>query len=83
MVGVFIGFCLAFSELSDPVQAFHWLSVFVVVSIAGVTAFESLFFSKQAGRPFQFVLSFFFGVLPEVLPTLGGSNPSSGWFQSR
>ena len=47
-VGVFAGFWLAFSELSDPERAFHWLAVCVVVSIAGMTGIESLFFGKQA-----------------------------------
>jgi len=48
LVGVFVGFWLAFSEVSDPERAFHWLSVCVVVSIAGITGIESLFFGKQA-----------------------------------
>lgn len=50
MTGVFIGFWLAFSNLSNPIQAFHWLSVCIVVSIAGVTAVESLLFGKQAAK---------------------------------
>ncbi len=45
--GVFIGFCLAFRQPSDPQRAFHWLSVCVVASIAGMTGIESLFFGKQ------------------------------------
>ena len=48
LVGVLAGFWLAFSELSDPVRAFRWLSVCVVVAIAGMTGIESLFFGKQA-----------------------------------
>ena len=50
MAGVFIGFWLAYSDLSNPTQAFHYLAVFVVVSIAGVTAVESLMFSKQGAE---------------------------------
>jgi hypothetical protein len=47
-IGVFAGFWAAFSKLSDPKLAFHWLSVCVVVSIAGMAGIESLLFGKRA-----------------------------------
>ena len=47
-VGVFAGFWMAFSKFSDPKLAFHWLSVWVVVSIAGMAGIESLLFGKRA-----------------------------------
>ncbi len=46
--GAFVGFWLAFKNRSDPTLAFHYLSVWVVASIAGIAAIESLFFPKQA-----------------------------------
>ena len=46
--GVFAGFWLAFKNVSDPTLAFHYLAVWVVASIAGVAAAESLCFPKQA-----------------------------------
>ena len=46
--GTFTGFWLAFKNASDPKLAFHYLSVWIVVSIAGIAAAESLFFPKQA-----------------------------------
>ena len=47
-IGVFVGFWAACSKLSDPKLAFHWLSVWVVVSIAGIAGIESLLFGKRA-----------------------------------
>ena len=46
--GAFAGFWLAFKNASDPTLAFHYLAVWVVASIAGMAAIESLFFPKQA-----------------------------------
>ena len=46
--GVFTGFWLAFKNFSNPTLAFHYLSMWVVVSVAGIAAVESLCFSKQA-----------------------------------
>ena len=46
--GAFTGFWLAFNNASDPKLAFHYLSVWIVASIAGIAAVESLFFPKQA-----------------------------------
>ena len=49
-LGVFVGLWVAFSKLSDPKLGFHWLSVFVVVSVAGMAGIESLFFGQRAAK---------------------------------
>ena len=48
LAGAFTGFWLAFNHTSDPKLAFRYLSVWVVTSIAGMAAIESLLFPGRA-----------------------------------
>ncbi|MCF8130417.1 MAG: hypothetical protein K9N10_18050 [Deltaproteobacteria bacterium] len=49
-IGVVIGFQLAFLSGTNPQQQLHIMTPWIVISLAGLTGIESLFFGKAASE---------------------------------
>jgi hypothetical protein len=49
-IGVVLGFQLAFLKGANPHEQLHILTPWIVISLAGLTGIESLFFGKAASE---------------------------------